>query len=490
MRIKNALTYDDVLLVPNESDVTPDKVDLSTRLTKNISINIPLISAGMDTVTESRMAIAMARQGGIGIIHKNMSIENQAHEVQRVKRSEHGVITDPFFLGPDAMVKEADDLMAMYKISGVPIVDNNRKLLGIITNRDVRFEKDLDRKVSEVMTKDDLIVGPKDISLEEAEVILREHKIEKLPLVDEDYRLTGLITIKDIEKVVIYPNRATDKAGRLLVGAAVGISNDFHDRVEALVNNHVDVLVLDSAHGHSSNIIKALKWIKENYPDVDVIAGNIATKEAAIALIEAGADAVKVGIGPGSICTTRVVSGVGVPQLTAVDDVVSVAREKGIPVIADGGIKYSGDIVKALAIGADTAMLGSLLAGTEESPGERVIYKGRAFKNYRGMGSISAMEAGSKDRYFQNDTKKFVPEGVEARVPYRGYVGEIIYQLVGGIKSGLGYCGAKDLNDLFEKANFVQITGAGLIESHPHGIQITAEPPNYSQREGGYDSSN
>lgn len=490
MRIREALTYDDVLLVPQKSDVTPDKVSLQTKLTNSIALNIPLISAGMDTVTESKMAIAMARQGGIGIIHKNMSVEVQAMEVKRVKRSEHGVITDPFYLGPENTVKEANELMATYRISGVPIVDEEKHLLGIITNRDVRFEKDDTRPIGQVMTKDNLVVAFSNISLEDAEKKLREHKIEKLPLVDEENKLTGLITIKDIEKVVIYPNRATDEKGRLLVGACIGISNDMQERVKALVKNEVDVLVLDSAHGHSKNIFSALKWIKETYPNIQVIAGNIATKEAALDLIEAGADAIKVGIGPGSICTTRVVSGVGVPQLTAVDDVVSVAKEKGIPVIADGGIKYSGDIVKALAVGADTVMIGSLLAGTEESPGERIIYKGRAFKNYRGMGSVAAMEAGSKDRYFQNDTKKFVPEGVEARVPYRGYVGEIIYQLLGGIKSGLGYCGAYDLNDLFKKANFVKITGAGLIESHPHGIQITAEPPNYSQRESEYDSSN
>lgn len=490
MRIREALTYDDVLLVPKQSEVTPDKVSLKTKLTKTIELNIPLISAGMDTVTESRMAIAMARQGGIGIIHKNMSVEAQALEVNRVKRSEHGVIIDPFYLGPDSKVKDANDLMATYRISGVPIVDANKKLLGIITNRDVRFEKDDEKLVSEVMTKDNLVVAFSDISLEDAEKKLREHKIEKLPLVDKDYGLTGLITIKDIEKVVIYPNRATDSKARLLVGAAVGISNDFEERVAALVENQADVLVLDSAHGHSRNIINALKWIKERYPEQEVIVGNIATKEAALALIEAGADAIKVGIGPGSICTTRVVSGVGVPQLTAVDDVVSVAREHGVPVIADGGIKYSGDIVKALAVGADSVMLGSLLAGTDESPGERVIYRGRSFKNYRGMGSISAMKAGSKDRYFQNDTKKFVPEGVEARVPYRGLAKDIVYQLLGGIKSGMGYCGSKDLTELYQKAEFVKITGAGLIESHPHGIQITAEPPNYSAVEQSYDNDN
>ncbi|WP_459130155.1 IMP dehydrogenase [Guggenheimella bovis] len=488
MRIREALTYDDVLLVPRRSTVTPDKVELHTMLTKKIKLNIPLISSGMDTVTESQMAVAMARAGGIGIIHKNMSIEEQALEVDRVKRSEHGVISDPFYLGPDNTVAEANALMGRYRISGVPVVDDFMKLLGIITNRDIRFERDETKLIKDVMTKEGLVVASPGISLQDAEKILRKHKIEKLPLVDEDFRLKGLITIKDIEKIVIYPDRATDEKGRLLAGAAVGISKDLQERVKALVKSNVDVLVLDSAHGHSENVIEGLKWIKANYPEVQVIAGNIATKEAAQDLIEAGADAIKVGIGPGAICTTRVVAGVGVPQLTAIDDVAQVAKQYGVPLIADGGIKYSGDIVKALAAGASTVMLGSLLAGTEESPGERIVYRGRSFKSYRGMGSISAMEAGSKDRYFQNDTKKLVPEGVEARVPYRGYVKDTIYQLVGGIRSGMGYCGTKTIEELFEKAEFVKITGAGLIESHPHDVQITVEPPNYTQSESNYDS--
>lgn len=489
MAIREGLTYDDVLLVPGESDITPDQVELSTKLTKNINLQLPLISAGMDTVTESQMAVAMARHGGIGIIHKNMSIDRQALEVDRVKRSEHGVITDPFYLSPDHLVNDAEELMARYRISGVPIVDENRVLKGILTNRDVRFIKDMTLPIHEVMTKDGLIVGREDTSLEEAEAVLRKHKVEKLPLVDEDYKLTGLITIKDIEKVVIFPNRATDGQGRLLAGAAVGIGSDMAERVERLVKAQVDVLVLDSAHGHSKNIVEALKWIKTSYPDVDVIAGNIATREAAVALIEAGADALKVGIGPGSICTTRVVAGIGVPQLTAIMDVADYANEAGVPVIADGGVKFSGDIVKALAAGADTVMLGSLLAGTDESPGERVIYKGRSFKSYRGMGSIAAMEAGSSDRYFQNETKKFVPEGVEGRVPYRGYVSDTLYQMAGGLRSGMGYVGAANLTELKEKANFIKITGAGLIESHPHDIQITAEPPNYSEARDKYDSN-
>lgn len=488
MPLKEGLTYDDVLLVPQHSRVTPDKVRLHTQLTKNIQLNIPIISSGMDTVTESRMAVEMARHGGIGIIHKNMSIENQALEVDRVKRSEHGVITDPFYLSPNHLVRDANELMGRYRISGVPVVDEDMRLLGIITNRDIRFEKDKDKPISEVMTKDDLIVGHPTISLPEAELILRKHKIEKLPLVDENYKLKGLITIKDIEKVVIYPERATDAQGRLLAGAAIGISSDMEERVSRLVKAQVDVLVLDSAHGHSQNVIEKLMWLKTTYPKVEVIAGNIATAEAAKALIEAGADAVKVGIGPGTICTTRVVAGVGVPQLTAVMDVVEVCKASGVPVIADGGIKYSGDIVKALAAGAHTVMLGSLLAGTEESPGERIIYKGRSFKNYRGMGSVAAMDAGSKDRYFQNDTKKYVPEGVEARVPYRGFLKDVLYQLLGGLRSGMGYCGAENLEHLRHNAEFVKITNAGLQESHPHDVQITVEPPNYSDLRGSYDN--
>ncbi|NLY73070.1 MAG: IMP dehydrogenase [Tissierellia bacterium] len=489
MAIREGLTYDDVLLVPRESSVTPDQVELSTKLTKNITLQIPLISAGMDTVTESQMAVAMARSGGIGIIHKNMSIDRQALEVDRVKRSEHGVITDPFYLSPSHLVNDALELMSRYRISGVPIVDENRTLKGILTNRDVRFIKDMTLPIGEVMTKDNLVTAMEGTSLDEAEAILRKHKIEKLPLVDKDYKLKGLITIKDIEKVVIFPNRATDGQGRLLAGAAIGIGSDMAERVERLVKAQVDVLVLDSAHGHSSNVIEALKWIKANYPDTDVIAGNIATKEAAKALIDAGADALKVGIGPGSICTTRVVAGIGVPQLSAVMDVAEYANEAGVPIIADGGVKFSGDIVKGLAAGASTVMLGSLLAGTDESPGERIIYKGRSFKAYRGMGSIAAMEAGSSDRYFQNETKKFVPEGVEGRVPYRGYVKDTLYQMTGGLRSGMGYVGAANLLELREKAQFIKITNAGLIESHPHDIQITAEPPNYSESRDNYDSS-
>lgn len=488
MLIREGLTYDDVLLVPGESHVTPDKVSMSTKLTKNITLQIPLISAGMDTVTESQMAVAMARSGGIGVIHKNMSIEKQALEVDRVKRSEHGVITDPFYLSPHHLVKDALELMSRYRISGVPIVDNKMTLKGILTNRDVRFIKDMTLPIDGVMTKENLVTAKEGTSLEQAEAILRKHKIEKLLLVDENYKLKGLITIKDIEKVVIFPNRATDKQGRLLAGAAIGIGSDMKDRIEALLKSQVDVLVVDSAHGHSRNVIDAVKWIKDNY-DVEVIAGNIATKEAAKALIDAGADALKVGIGPGSICTTRVVAGIGVPQLTAIIDVAGYAIEAGVPVIADGGVKYSGDIVKALAAGASTVMLGSLLAGTDESPGERMIYKGRSFKTYRGMGSIGAMEAGSSDRYFQNETKKFVPEGVEGRVPYRGYVKDTLYQMIGGLRSGMGYVGAANLIELREKAEFIKISNAGLIESHPHDIQITVEPPNYSDSRDNYDNS-
>ncbi|HZK09815.1 MAG TPA: IMP dehydrogenase [Clostridia bacterium] len=488
MLVREGLTYDDVLLVPGESHVTPDKVSLATRLTKKITLQMPLISAGMDTVTESQMAVAMARSGGIGIIHKNMSVEKQALEVDRVKRSEHGVITDPFYLSPHHLVKDALELMSRYRISGVPIVDKEKTLKGILTNRDVRFIKDMTQPIAEVMTKENLVTAREGTSLEEAEAILRKHKIEKLLLVDDNYKLKGLITIKDIEKVVIFPNRATDSQGRLLAGAAIGIGSDMKERVESLLKSQVDVLVLDSAHGHSKNVVEALKWIKENY-DIEVIAGNIATKKAAKALIDAGADALKVGIGPGSICTTRVVAGIGVPQLTAIMDVADYALEAGVPVIADGGVKYSGDIVKALAAGASTVMLGSLLAGTDESPGERVIFKGRSFKSYRGMGSLGAMKSGSSDRYFQNESKKFVPEGVEGRVPYRGFVKDTLYQMNGGLRSGMGYVGAKDLVELREKAEFIKISNAGLIESHPHDIQITAEPPNYSDSRDNYDNN-
>ncbi len=487
MTIREGLTYDDVLLLPKESSVTPDQAELGTKLTKKITLNVPLISAGMDTVTESQMAVAMARAGGIGFIHKSMSIDDQAIEVDRVKRSEHGVITDPFYLYPDNLVEDALELMSRYRISGVPIVDENMVLKGILTNRDVRFERDPSKRIDDVMTKDNLLTGRADTSLEEAEKILRTRKVEKLPLVDNEFRLKGLITIKDIEKVVLFPQRATDASGRLLAGAAIGIGADMKERVDRLVKGQADVLVLDSAHGFSKNVIEALKWIKANY-DIEVVAGNIATADAARALIEAGADALKVGIGPGSICTTRVVAGVGVPQLTAIMDVVEVASSYGVPVIADGGIKYSGDIVKALAAGANTVMLGSLLAGTDESPGERVIYKGRSFKTYRGMGSLAAMEAGSKDRYFQSDSKKLVPEGVEGRVPYVGFVKDIVYQLLGGLRSGMGYIGASNLQELREKAEFMKITNAGLIESHPHDVQITIEPPNYSDTRNLYDS--
>lgn len=488
MKIREGLTYDDVLLVPQHSLITPDKVRLKTKLTKKITLNVPVVSAGMDTVTESQMAVAVARHGGIGIIHKNMSIESQAHEVDRVKRSEHGVITDPFYLHPHNKVGDANDLMGQYRISGVPIVDENHILKGIITNRDIRFESDPEKLIHEVMTKENLVTAKEGTSLEEAEKILRKHKIEKLMLVDDEFKLKGLITIKDIEKVVIFPERATDERGRLLAGAAIGIGSDMKERIEALVKAQVDVVVLDSAHGHSQNIIDALQWIKGNYPDLQVIAGNIATAEAAEALIKAGADGIKVGIGPGAICTTRVVAGVGVPQFSAVCDVAEVTRKHGVPIIADGGIKYSGDIVKALAAGAQCVMLGSLLAGTDESPGERIIYKGRSFKNYRGMGSVAAMEAGSKDRYFQNDTKKFVPEGVEARVPYKGYVKDIIYQLMGGLKSGMGYCGAENLDALYNNAEFIKITAAGMVESHPHNVDITVEPPNYTDARFNHDS--
>jgi IMP dehydrogenase len=478
--VKEGLTYDDVLLIPQKSYVLPNEVSTKTKLTKKIMLNIPIVSAGMDTVTESKLAIAIAREGGLGIIHKNMSIAKQALEVDRVKRCEHGVIVDPFSLTPDHIVQDAENLMSRYRISGVPVVDANQKLVGIITNRDIRFEPDMQAKISDVMTKEELITAPADISLEDAGKILRKHKIEKLPLVDEAGMLKGLITIKDIEKTVKYPLRATDERGRLLAGAAVGIGSDMMERVAALVKAGVDIVALDSAHGHSINIIKAVKIIKDAYPELDVIAGNVATAEATKDLIEAGADAIKVGIGPGSICTTRVVAGIGVPQVTAVYDCSRVAAEYGIPVIADGGIKFSGDIPKAIAAGADVVMLGSLFAGTEESPGEIVMYQGRSFKMYRGMGSTAAMEAGSKDRYFQNDTKKFVPEGVEGRVPYRGYLKDIIYQLVGGLKSGMGYCGTGSIEDLKANGKFIRITNAGLKESHPHDISITKEPPNYS----------
>lgn len=477
---KQGLTFDDVLLIPAESDVTPNMIELRTRLAGNVWLNNPIMTAAMDTVTEARMAIAIAREGGIGIIHKNMSIEQQADEVDKVKRSENGVIVNPFSLTENHLVSDANALMGKYKISGVPIVDNVGKLVGIITNRDMRFLSDYNGPISEVMTKDHLITAPVGTTMEEAQAILRKHKIEKLPLVDEEGYLKGLITIKDIEKAVQFPNSARDEKGRLLCGATIGITANVLERAHALVDAQVDVLVLDSAHGHSKNIMTTLKKVKEAFPHVPVIAGNIATAEAAEALIEAGADAVKVGIGPGSICTTRIVAGIGVPQITAVYDVAQVAKKHNIPVIADGGIKYSGDIVKALAAGANVVMLGSLLAGCEESPGETEIYQGRSFKVYRGMGSLAAMENGSKDRYFQEGAKKLVPEGVEGRVPYKGSVADSVFQLVGGIRSGMGYCGCKTIELLHEKAKFVQITNAGLLESHPHDIQITKEAPNYS----------
>ncbi|MBQ4629878.1 MAG: IMP dehydrogenase [Clostridia bacterium] len=474
------LTFDDVLLIPQKSDITPDMVNLQTNLTKNIKLNIPMMSAAMDTVTEADLAIAIAREGGIGIIHKNMTIEQQATEVDKVKRSEHGVITDPFHLSPDNTLAEADALMGKYRISGVPVTENG-KLVGIITNRDLRFETDYSKPISSAMTKDRLVTAPEGTTLDEAQEILRQYKIEKLPIVNANGELKGLITIKDIEKSVKYPNSAKDNSGRLLAGAAIGITADVLDRVEALVASNVDVLVLDSAHGHSQNILNCLKKVKDAFPHVEVIAGNIATAEAAEELIKAGADAVKVGIGPGSICTTRVVAGVGVPQITAIYNVAQLAKKYGIPVIADGGIKYSGDISKAICAGADVIMVGSLLAGCEESPGECEIYEGRRFKVYRGMGSIAAMEKGSKDRYFQTGTKKLVPEGVEGRVPYKGPLCDTIYQMVGGIRSSMGYCGTPTIADLKEKGKFVRITNAGLIESHPHDISITKEAPNYSK---------
>lgn len=478
--VKEGLTFDDVLLVPAESDVTPNLIDLRTRLAGDIYLNMPIMTSAMDTVTESKMAIAIAREGGIGIIHKNMSIAQQVDEVDKVKRSENGVIVNPFSLTADKTVEEADELMGKYKISGVPIVDETGKLVGILTNRDLRFITDYSIKISEVMTKENLVTAPVGTDLEGAQKILMKHKIEKLPLVDDNGMLKGLITIKDIEKAVQYPNSARDSRGRLLCGAAIGVTNNVLERAGALIEASVDVLALDSAHGHSKNIIECVKKIKQNFPNTPVIAGNIATAEAAEALIDAGADCLKVGIGPGSICTTRVVAGIGVPQITAVYDAACVAQKRGIPVIADGGIKYSGDIVKALAAGANVVMLGSLLAGCDEAPGETEIYQGRSFKVYRGMGSLAAMAAGSKDRYFQEGSKKLVPEGVEGRVPYKGLVSDTIFQLCGGIRSGMGYCGCKTIPDLHEKAKFVKITGAGLKESHPHDIYITKEAPNYS----------
>ncbi|AGB40079.1 inosine-5''-monophosphate dehydrogenase [Halobacteroides halobius DSM 5150] len=477
---KEGLTFDDVLLVPAHSEVLPKEVETKTNLTKNIKLNIPVLSAAMDTVTEAKMAISMARQGGLGIIHKNMSVDEQAAEVDKVKRSESGVIVNPFYLNPEDEIYEAEKLMSKFHISGVPIVDEEQKLLGIITNRDLRFEKDYDQPIKNVMTKEDLVTAPVGTDLEGAKEILQKHKIEKLPLVDKDNTLKGLITIKDIEKAKKYPNAAKDDQGRLLVGAAVGVGGDARERISALVEAEVDVLIIDTAHGHSQKVIDMVDEITTKYPDLEVIAGNVATAKATKALIEAGANAVKVGVGPGSICTTRVVAGVGVPQVTAVYDCAQAANDYGVPIIADGGIKYSGDVVKALAAGASTVMLGSLLAGTEEAPGERVIYKGRSFKVYRGMGSVEAMKEGSKDRYFQEEKKKLVPEGIEGRVPYKGELKDTLYQLIGGLRSGMGYCGTKTIKQLRKDGRFVKITGAGLKESHPHDVTVTKEAPNYS----------
>ena len=478
-KIREGLTFDDVLLVPQRSEILPKDVSLKSKLADGIELNIPLMSAAMDTVTESRMAIAIAREGGLGIIHKNMSIEAQGREVDRVKRSENGVISDPFFLEPENKVTDALALMQKYKISGVPITKNG-KLVGILTNRDLRFETNFDQPIDNVMTKDGLVTAPVGTSLMEAQKILGDHRIEKLPIVDDNYNLKGLITIKDIEKSIQYPNSAKDAKGRLLVGAAVGTSKDTFERIDELVKNKVDIITVDTAHGHSLGVIESVKKIKAKYPNLKVIAGNVATAKAVEALIDAGADVVKVGIGPGSICTTRIVAGIGVPQLTAIMDCAEMAHKLGKTIIADGGIKYSGDITKALAAGGNAVMLGSLLAGTKESPGEIELYQGRSFKVYRGMGSLSAMAAGSKDRYFQEDAKKFVPEGVEGRVPYRGTISDIVYQLIGGIRSGMGYCGAKDLATLRATAEFIKITSASLRESHPHDISITKEAPNYS----------
>ena len=475
---KEGISFDDVLLVPGKSEVLPKEVNISTKFTSKISLKIPLVSAGMDTVTEARLAIAIAREGGIGIIHKNMSIEQQALEVDKVKRSEHGVIVDPFHLSPTHYIYDALELMERYHISGVPITVEG-KLVGILTNRDLRFETDFSKRIDEVMTKENLITAPVGTDIETAKEILRKYKIEKLPLVDDNFNLKGLITIKDIEKAIKYPNSAKDENGRLLVGAAVGVTKDIMRRVKALVEAKVDAVVVDTAHGHSKGVLEAVAAIKEQYPDIQLIAGNVATAEGTRDLINAGADAVNVGIGPGSICTTRIIAGIGVPQITAIMDCAEEADKWNKPVIADGGIKYSGDITKALAAGASTVMIGSLFAGTEESPGDVEIYKGRSYKVYRGMGSLGAMESGSRDRYFQEDSKKLVPEGVEGRVPYKGPLSETVFQLVGGLRAGMGYCGAKDLKEL-RHAQFIKITGAGLRESHPHDVDITKESPNYT----------
>lgn len=478
---KEGLTFDDVLLVPAKSEILPRDVEVSTQLSDSVKLNTPIISAGMDTVTESAMAVAIARQGGLGIIHKNMSIAQQAEEVDRVKRSESGVISNPFSLRPEEPVYRAEEIMAKYRISGVPIVDEGNHLVGIITNRDMRFVHDFSMPISDVMTKENLVTASVGTTLKEAESILQKHKIEKLPLVDEKNVLKGLITIKDIEKAIQFPNAAKDKQGRLLVGAAVGVSKDLFERAEALIAAGADCLVVDTAHGHSQGVLDTVRDLRKQYPDLTIVAGNVATGEATRDLIEAGASVIKVGIGPGSICTTRVVAGIGVPQITAIYDCATVARQYGVPIIADGGIKYSGDITKAIGAGASAVMLGSLFAGCEESPGESEIYQGRRFKVYRGMGSLGAMKEGSKDRYFQENEKKLVPEGIEGRVAYKGPVSDIIFQLVGGLRAGMGYCGTKNLEELHQKGQFIRITGAGLIESHPHDVQITKEAPNYSK---------
>ena len=481
--VREGLTFDDVLLVPARSEVLPRDVDLSTQLTSKIKLNIPLMSAAMDTVTDARMAIAMAREGGLGIIHKNMSIQDQAAQVDKVKRSEHGVITDPFFLSPEHLIQDAENLMARYKISGVPITRDG-KLVGILTNRDLRFETDYSKPIHEVMTSANLITAPVGTTLEQAKDILAKHRIEKLPIVDENFNLRGLITIKDIEKNTKYPNSAKDEHGRLLCGAAVGVTGDAYERIEALVDAKVDVISIDTAHGHSVGVLRQVEQIRKRFPNVQLFAGNVATAAATHDLIAAGVDCVKVGIGPGSICTTRVVAGIGVPQITAIYDAACEAQKHGICVIADGGIKYSGDVVKALAAGGDVVMMGSLLAGCEESPGETEIYQGRQFKVYRGMGSLGAMSKGSGDRYFQSGTRKFVPEGVEGRVAYKGPVSDTIFQLMGGLRSGMGYCGAHNIAELQEKGQFITITAASLKESHPHDIYITKEAPNYSIPQG------
>lgn len=476
---KQGLTFDDVLLIPAHSDVLPRDVDVRTHLTQNVTLNIPVMSAGMDTVTEAEMAIAMAREGGIGVIHKNMSIDEQAREVKLVKRSEHGIIVDPIYLAPDNTLSDADELMNKYHISGVPITENG-KLVGIITNRDMRFETDLSRPISDIMTSKGLITAPEHTTMEEAKRILQAHRIEKLPLVDDNGHLKGLITIRDIEKMRKFPNSNKDSDGRLKVAAAIGVTSDVEDRVEALLDAKADVLVIDTAHGHSEGVLQTIRRLRKAFPHLELIAGNVATYDATKALIEAGVSAVKVGIGPGSICTTRVIAGIGVPQITAIYDCAKAAEGTGIPIIADGGIQYSGDIAKALGAGASCVMLGNLLAGTEEAPGEMIIYQGKNYKSYRGMGSLGAMQAGSKDRYFQQNAKKLVPEGIEGRIPYKGHVSAVLFQLIGGLRASMGYCGAKDIKAMNEDTQFIQITGAGLRESHPHDVSITKEAPNYS----------